>query len=277
MPLAPDFQFNQNNLQDYVDCPRRFQLRHIQRLAWPALQSEPVLEQERHMQMGQRFHHMVHQHLLGLSGEALSAQTGGDADLLQWWDNYLNHPLPDLPARRYPEFILSAPFAGYRLLAKFDLLALEPGQRAVVVDWKTARRRPAPLTLQARLQTRLYPFLAVNASATLNGGQPFAPEQVEMVYWFTNFPDQPLRLPYSTRQYQEDAALLQGLIAEISGRSAEIFPLTAHEQRCVYCTYRSLCQRGVRAGEWQDLPEEEENEDGPVLDLPFDQIGEIEF
>mgnify|MGYP007064289961 CR=1 FL=1 len=40
MPLPVDFQFSQNNLQDYLDCARRFELRALRRLAWPAAQSE---------------------------------------------------------------------------------------------------------------------------------------------------------------------------------------------------------------------------------------------
>ena len=50
MALPSDFQFSQNNLQDYIDCPRRFELRHLQRLQWPAPQTEPIIEQERHIQ-----------------------------------------------------------------------------------------------------------------------------------------------------------------------------------------------------------------------------------
>ncbi|HZU87116.1 MAG TPA: PD-(D/E)XK nuclease family protein, partial [Anaerolineaceae bacterium] len=65
MPLPVSFHFSQNNLQDYVDCARRFELRHLLRLEWPALQSEPVLERERLMILGQRFHQMVQQHLSG--------------------------------------------------------------------------------------------------------------------------------------------------------------------------------------------------------------------
>ena len=61
--LPPNFQFSQGSLQDFVDCRRRFQLRYIQGVAWPALQTEPAMENERSMQQGARFHHLVHQHL----------------------------------------------------------------------------------------------------------------------------------------------------------------------------------------------------------------------
>ena len=56
MTLPADFQFSQGSLQDYADCPRRFQLGYILRLAWPAVEAEPVLESERRQLQGQAFH-----------------------------------------------------------------------------------------------------------------------------------------------------------------------------------------------------------------------------
>ena len=64
--LPPFFQFTQSNLQDYLDCPRRFELRYILRQDWPALQTEPEMEQEQHMLRGHLFHQLVHQLLIGL-------------------------------------------------------------------------------------------------------------------------------------------------------------------------------------------------------------------
>ena len=64
MRLIENFQFSQANLQDFVDCRRRFQLRYLQHIAWPAIESEPVLENERFLQQGARFHRMIQQHLL---------------------------------------------------------------------------------------------------------------------------------------------------------------------------------------------------------------------
>jgi hypothetical protein len=92
-PLPPGFQFSQGSLQDYIDCHRRFQLRYLVQLAWPAVESEPVLESERFMQQGARFHRMVQQHLLGISAERL-AMLAKDEDLLRWWENYLRAKNP---------------------------------------------------------------------------------------------------------------------------------------------------------------------------------------
>ena len=69
MLLPDNFTFSQNNLQDYVDCKRRFLLRHVQKLEWPAIESEPVLEQEQLMLLGQQFHLMVQQKLSGIPEE----------------------------------------------------------------------------------------------------------------------------------------------------------------------------------------------------------------
>lgn len=276
MPLPPEFSFNQHNLQDYLDCPRRFQLRYIERQAWPAVQSEPILEQERHMQLGERFHRLVQQHQLGLPTEALASTASHDPDLAAWWQAYLHNLPDDLPPQRRVEFTLSAPFAGYRLLAKYDLLAIEPGRRAQILDWKTHRKRPPVARLRERIQTHLYPFLLVMAGAFLNGGIPWQPEQVELIYWFTAEPARPPRIPYTSAQYRQDELLLRPLIEAIQRSADSPMLMTADERQCALCNYRSLCQRGDRAGTWDEEGSENQPEE-QGLDFDFNQIDEIEF
>jgi CRISPR/Cas system-associated exonuclease Cas4 (RecB family) len=270
-----DFQFSQHNLQDYVDCPRRFELRYLQKLKWPALQSEPVMEMEHRAELGRRFHEMVHQFHLGMPEDQISDQAK-DVELASWWSEYLASPiLMELPVYRKSEYLLTAPFSGYRLVAKYDLLAIDPGKKAVIIDWKTSGKPLPRKYLVDRLQTRVYPYLLVSAGQSLNGGQPFDPEQAELVYWFTSQPDQPVRIQYSEKLFRSDENYLQALVKDISTRPAGQFPLTLDEKKCAYCVYRSLCDRGKGAGNWQEDQEEDETQ----LDssFPFDQIGEIEF
>ena len=92
MPLPLDLQLSQGSLQDFVDCRRRFQLRHVLHQAWPAVTAEPALETERHLRQGEAFHRMIQQHLLGVPAERLSqmaAATPDDAELACWWRNYM--------------------------------------------------------------------------------------------------------------------------------------------------------------------------------------------
>jgi hypothetical protein len=275
MQLRTDFQFSQNNLQDYVDCPRRFELLHIDRILWPALECEPVIERERRLEQGNLFHRLVHQHLSGIPEDLVAGQASS-ADLCRWWQNYMRaDPLAGLPAQRLVEFALSAPFAGYRLVAKYDLLAFQPGKNAVIVDWKTSQNRLPASYLKNRLQTRIYPFLLVEAGACLNGFTPLEPGQIEMVYWFTEYPDQPERLTYSEKQFENDRQFLHGLVSEISKTARGEFILTVEEKRCVYCRYRSLCVRGIRAGSLSGMLGEEDRI--PAAEINFEQIGELEF
>lgn len=279
MTLPTDFQFSQGSLQDYVDCPRRFQLHHLQRVAWPAIEAEPALENERFMQQGAAFHRLVHQQLLGLPVEQLSRLVT-DPDLSRWWRNYLeNRPADLLPPTYYPESLLSAPIGDYRLVARYDLVAVDTGRRAAIVDWKTSRRRSPRRWLAERLQTQVYPYLLVQAGAHLNGGQPLEPEQVEMIYWFADFPDQPERFAYDAAQYKADEAYLESLVEQIASRAAEDdgFPLTTERRHCRHCRYRSLCRRGVEADRLDDEPGERGLDAEPDAYFDFEQIAEIEY
>ena len=298
MPLPENFTFSQSSLQDYLDCPRRFQLRHIQRLAWPALTAEPPLDNERFMKQGAAFHRLVQQHLLGVPAKRLTSMVV-DEGLRSWWENYLQvyqDPQGGLPQglaaelsgpgkRCLPEITLSAPLGKYRLVGKFDALTIsetDQSQRAKIFEWKTSQRLPRPHDLAKRIQTRAYPYLLVEAGACLNEGQAFAPELVEMIYWFARFPAQAQRFSYDARQYIEDGQYLQGLVAEIEARPPADFPLTQEEKNCRYCIYRSLCERGLRAGSLEDELGDQQAESGlageaPGIDFSFEQVGEISF
>jgi CRISPR/Cas system-associated exonuclease Cas4 (RecB family) len=274
--LSDDFQFSQGSLQDYVECRRRFQLRHLWNLAWPAEPAEPAEEYEQHVLEGDAFHHMLHQHQLGLPVDAgLSPESGA---LAVWWQNYLAQGPRNLPPVRHPEVTLSAEIAGYRLVAKYDLVAVDPGKRAVIVDWKTGRGRPSAAKLAARLQTRVYRYLLVTAGAAVNRGLPFAPEQVAMLYWFAAHPNRPERISYDTPHFEADQRYLTALVQEIEAAGPDDFPKTDDEGRCRFCAYRSLCERGVTAGDIHSDPEAvPEESDVPDDDFAWEQIGEIAF
>jgi len=273
MSLPAHFIFTQSNLQDFAECRRRFQLRYLDRLAWPAIESEPALENELRLNDGNRFHRFVHQHQIGIPGENIS-RMAQEAGLSVWWQNYLANQPVGVPEQRWPEFAISSPFEGYRLSAKYDLLAVAPGERMVIVDWKTSIRQPKREWLTERLQTRVYPFLLVEAGATLNGGREVHPDQIEMIYWYAEFPGQEIRFPYSASQYRQDREVLAGLIGTIARLAVDEFPLTTDKRRCLFCPYRSLCDRGGSAGEAADWEDRWEGDQG---DAPLEQITETEF
>lgn len=265
---------SQSSLQDYVDCAQRFKLRYLDRLSYPAVETEPTLENEKHQQEGEYFHRLLQQNFIGIPAEQI-AKFANTMNLQRWWENFQNSKdLTDLRnlSGLYPEATLSAPLGQYRLLAKYDLIAIQNG-KATIYDWKTYRKRPRNEWLAARMQTRVYQALLVNAGAHLNHGTPFEPEQIEMIYWFADFPNEPARFAYTAAQFKRDWDLLTKLSDEVGTVSS--YPLTDDRQKCLFCTYRSYCERGIQAGKLEQAEAEMEAEE--LFDVNFEQIGEIAF
>lgn len=281
--IPHNFQFTQASLQDYVDCRRRFKLRYLDQLRWPAVESEPFLENEKHMLLGATFHRLVQQHLIGIPAERLTAMLKASrlavSELEIWWTNYLNRAseltYPEYQAGSSVETVLSTPIGGYRLLAKIDAIfwsGTSLSQKALIVDWKTSRQRPRRQWLAERLQTRVYPYVLAQVGAQ---GNVLAPEDITMVYWFPASPEQPERFSYSRQQFEQDRAYLERLIDEIVNLDESAFFLTSNEERCRFCTYRSLCERGIKAGTL-DLGFDDQQEDRDIF-FDIDQIAKIEF
>jgi hypothetical protein len=309
MPLPKNFQFSATNLQDYVDCPRRFQLRYLLQIAWPAPEAEPISEQERHGRLARDFHRLVHQHLLGLPTEILSASVH-DPDLERWWKAYLAYVPTFGEAQAIPEIGLSAPLAGQRVMAQYDAIvvsdrhstvqeetpgtALEHRTSFLIIDWKTYRQRPSRAWLGRRLQTRVYPAILVQAGASLTN-RSVDPGDVEMRYWLAEYPRTPESFAYDAATYQADLNYLSALITEIVERTRdggaraesipadEPWPLTAEVRRCRFCNYRSLCERGDVAGAlMEDVASDDQDQsaaDEPDLDFDLDwgQVQEIAY
>lgn len=265
--MPPLTVLSQSSLQDYHDCPRRFELRYLRRLEYPAIEAEPALENERRRQEGEYFHRMAQQYFAGIPAGSI-AKTANTENLQRWWENFINDQ--DLSSLRdltglAAETTLSAPLGNFRLLAKYDLIAVG-ADKVTIYDWKTYHVRPKNERMLLRWQTRTYRALLARAKA-------FPPEQIEMVYWYADFPSEPARFAYTAEQLKRDWDALEKLAGEIF--SAASFPLTEEAARCSYCMYRSYCGRGIGAGAASDA--ELESETAELFDINFEQIGEIAF
>ncbi len=263
----PAILLSASSLQDYVACPRRFQLRYVLGWTWPAPETDRPDEQEEHIRLGRELHRLIHQHLLGIPVERLSPMVQHPA-LERWWHAYLAFVPRLRPLRVLPEITLSTPLAGQRLVARFDAIAVadQPDAsdaRVIILDWKTHRHRPSRGWLATRLQSRVYPVVLLQAGAAVIGAGD--PSDVEMWYWFAEHPLNPERLCYSEATYRTDVIYLENLVAEIVRHiaarasvevTAEMWPLTEDERECRYCTYRSLCRRSTVAGPAEYVPDD---------------------
>ncbi|MEP7274294.1 MAG: PD-(D/E)XK nuclease family protein [Acidobacteriota bacterium] len=274
MALPEDFIFSQSSLQDFQECPRRFELRYLLDVRWPAIESEPALEFEVQTLQGQTFHRLLHQHAVGIPAETIQA-TIIDPEIRQWWDQYLIWQ-KQLPSKRFPELTLTTPIGETLLMAKYDLVTRLADSTILIVDWKTGKK-PRRNSLAERLQTLVYPLVLARAGDWLNDDQPIPPEKIRMVYWFAKEPGT-IDFEFSHELLERSEMRLKSVIEDITARFE--FPLTHNHRHCRYCPYRSLCERGETAGDLRDLnPDEdeigEEFEKAAALSFDLDDIEEI--
>jgi len=265
MRLPDSFLFTQQNLQNYKDCSYRFYLKEILKLDWPAVESEPVREQEELMKLGSRFHLLCQQYFSGIPVDVLTDQIT-QPDLSTWWQNFLQLGIPFSNKRNKVEQLTSIPFLGYRLGAKFDLLALGEDGRILIYDWKTSQHQPKRQTILARMQSKVYPLVVAHSEKSSNK----KPESIEMIYWYPEFPGTPIQFTYSQSQMDQDLTELELVVKEILDMDELGFEKTINIKICHFCRYRSLCDRGTSAGINEKL--EDPTDQNDVFDLDFDAI-----
>lgn len=281
--IGGEFRFSQSGLQAFDRCRRRFYLRYLDELEWPAPVTDSEEQWEKATGRGQLFHLLVQQSALGIDVDATVA-ANGDPVLSSWWENYLRFaPRPGDGERVISEVELSAAVGEFSAVAKFDRIVLPaPGSGAStrIIDWKTGQLRPRQADLQRSWQTAVYCYVFTEGGGTLIEGEnsgAIDPGRLELQYWHAGFPDALEPIPYSAALHARAGDRLRSTIAEIASLAEkaepEGFPRTQDKRECRHCEYRSYCGRGRSPGafaEWEMLPvsdeERDEGKDGPWND-----------
>ena len=270
-------QLNQSNLQDYLDCPRRFQLKVIEGLSLPAAYSEPIEIFEKATQLGNRFHLVCQQFFSGID-PVLLENSLSDPDLQTMWDNFLPYGESLLKYRLYPEPLLSISFLGHKLIAKYDLIVELNPEQYLIIDWKTSAKKSPRSKLEKRLQTHLYPFIFNQAGNDLFPEISISPAFIEMHYWYPLASEHEEVFPYSDDKNAKAKKDLEQILSKINNSISEgaDFLLTDDKTTCQYCVFRSICNRGTKAGPVGKSPPIE-HEDLTNVQFDIDQVSEIEY
>lgn len=251
---------SQSQIQDFQQCPRRYYLRQVQQLTWPASDGAKASRLEQTAARGEVFHRFVHQLIQGIPAEDLLRQTDCP-EVRQWMENFLSFaPLPK-DAVLYSEMELSAIHAQVLWIGKFDGIAVQKN-RLTIFDWKTSAHPAARGNYLSSPQTRLYRYLAQRCSARLSGIE-IAPENIEMVYWFPSQPAAALHLPYDEASLKQDEAFLGACAAELSQSEEAAYPQSVRQEFCTSCSYFSFCHRDLAAAMNSEPEAEQES-------LPFE-------
>jgi CRISPR/Cas system-associated exonuclease Cas4 (RecB family) len=248
---------DQTALATFEACPRRFQLRYLERLPWPSLPLDR--KQSLAVERGRYFHRLVERSMLGLPVDS----EGIDDDVVRgWWGRFVRSG-PALPeGERWPEHRLTIPIGNNYLTGRFDLLVLgEDAGRpfASLFDWKTSKPRSAT-ELEKAWQTRLYLALLAEGGAALSKGrQPLTADRISLTYWYPGEPDEPRVIPYSEAKHQQNWAQIEELAATIEALdSSQMWTLTDDWNHCRSCLYQTYCGRQEAGKADMLLAEEEE-------------------
>ena len=87
-PNKTPLHLSQSNLQDFKECPRRFQLKVIDNISWPAAYLEPLSKLELATELGNKFHQLCQQYFSGIDSDYLT-RTITNPKLREMWENFV--------------------------------------------------------------------------------------------------------------------------------------------------------------------------------------------
>ncbi len=276
MPELNNFIFSSHNMQEFLDCERRFELKYLLKQSWPAPQSEPVLEVEKRIRIGREFHFMIHQYLSGISLSDL-LHMNIEPELKRWLGQfeafYGNYSFID----HYSEHSITSPFMDYFLTAVYDFIGLAENSKLIIADWKTSHLPPRKERIEKTVQSFLYQYLAFENRQQLFGHTDIGFGDIEMIFWNSIHPNDIVTLPYSEKQHEKNQESLIQIIEKIISLPMGKFSKTDNLKKCAYCQYRSLCQRGIKAGLYDQDQDEVLEMDTLISEINFDESAEIPY
>lgn len=251
--VSQEFVFSQSNLNTFAYCRRRFYLRYIRQLIWPAqLVSDQQYTLDR--DAGLRFHRLVHQYFLGFDIALLRkvAEADPDPNIATWFDTFLSSQMCRLEGKLFPEAQYTTTVAGHSLIAKVDLLQIDSG-KVNIYDWKTSKQLPKRHTLQKNLQSKVYPLVISHVFKKDKSGLNL--DTLTMLFWEANFPEQTIEINTSQADWKRSEEEITETIHVISSLNEEEFAATPEIRRCLWCEYRSYCHRGAEAQSSEEMQE----------------------
>jgi hypothetical protein len=251
MQPLQDWYLSAMAIRIYARCQLRFRYRYVDQLYWNRLWGSAP-EERRAVERGQNFHLMARRYYAGVAPAEVADPV--EQRELDAWFHLLQGFLPrTLDRAFYPELELRLNRPDLRLMAKFDLLVVDPDGRATIYDWKTEKLMPRRSLLSADPQTLVYRYLLCAAGGAYSPRGRFRPADVTMVYWNPLHPHRWYRLPYSEAQYEKDEQYLRKLWSTILSTPRDGFLATADEQVCRYCEYSPICHgRRAEQVDWTD-------------------------
>lgn len=253
-------RLSRSGLETFLRCQRRFQLKHLQKLPWPAPPEGEDLN--RHLQNGALFHQFVAQYYLGSRLEFLDVELL-PIEVKRWWDAFLKHP-PRVPEDGLilVETTFTVPVNRWQLVGRIDLL-VQSSEGIHIYDWKTGASR-SESDLLNDWQTRLYMLLLWEGYSAL-GLNALPAGQLAMTYWFARDPGQPITLRADEEWQKSNRESIVQIIDQINARledPAKVWPLTDDLRECAVCPFRNYCGRfeaaslagrplSEQSGEWE--------------------------
>ena len=268
--MTDSLQLSQSALASFSRCARRFYLRFVMRLEWPAPLTGSEQEWERSLRRGEELHLFIEQAALGMDIAAM-VREAGDTQLFRWYDSVIDYPPPQPVGEVHTELELMVPLGDHRLVARFDRLIVSPqvdGSIIHIVDWKTGTPQDAS-RLGRSWQTAIYQFVAVEVSDQLTtDGSPVAPANIGFTYWQAEAPQAPVVLAYDEDAHEAGRLRIGGAVEQIEQRISggeESFERTTDLDACRHCPYRSYCERGREPPPGVDLDEDFEDDVDSVI------------
>lgn len=231
--------YSQNSLKAYRECPLRFKYKYVDSI-FHRRYSPEMEEYNERMKRGVLFHLNI-KRMIGSIKPDNESMRPGDSEAYGNVASLLR-VLKDKDYTLIPEFRVFGELEGESLIADIDLIAYNKDRNTLeIFDWKTGTHVPQHLSLERRMQTKVYLVLVYKFLRDAYGIE-ISEENISMTYFYPYVDTKRYTVKFSREKYDKYLNEIEEIIRNIKHDiSEDSFPETDNPKHCEHCELVRLC------------------------------------
>lgn len=242
-----DFLYSQNSINTYKSCPLKFRYKYIDKVNWKQ-DDENSRAYYENLKLGTDFHLICERYFNNIP---TGIEHCKNHDFSVWLDK-IKRLIPLRNEHIYlPEYEIRYKLEGVNIQAKYDLIIISEDNISIW-DWKTENRKLDYNSVEKRMQTIIYLFLATEVIPKIYN-KNIRYENISINYYQPEYYNEPITIKYSDEKHTQSKCNIKNYIDKIMQTCYEDEISLKNNKHCKFCEFNKLCNNeDIDYEAWED-------------------------
>ncbi|MGL5507628.1 MAG: PD-(D/E)XK nuclease family protein [Paraclostridium sp.] len=242
-----NFLYSQNSINTYKSCPLKFKYKYIDKVNWKQ-DDENSRAYYENLKLGTDFHLICERYFSNIPTGIEHSQ---NYDFNLWLDK-VKRLIPLNEEYIYlPEYEVRYKLDDVNIQAKYDLVIISDNKISIW-DWKTENRKLDYNSVENRMQTIIYLFLAAEVIPNIHN-RKIDYTNININYYQPEYYNEPITIKYSEEKHTRNRENIKNYINTITETCYEDEISLKNDKHCKFCEFNKLCNnKDINYEVWEE-------------------------